>query len=120
MVATMVPREWSLASGLSRGSLGCRRAGVALLLPVAGRTDPDGLDVHELVHAQVGELAPVTALLDPAEGQLRIAGDHAVDERQAGGDVADERAPLVLVLAPEVAAEPVGVAVGDADRKSVV
>src|SRR3954469_8295032 len=97
-------------------SLGRGAGSVALRLLAAGPAHPDRLGVHELAHAQLGELTAVAALLHAAEGEVRIAGGHAVDERHAGLDVPDEPGALVLVLAPQVGAQPVGVAVGDLDR----
>src|SRR5690348_14325118 len=102
-------------SNTGRRSLGGAGGGVAPALLAAGRPDPHRLGVHELVHAELGQLPAVAALLHPAERQLRIAGRHPVDERHARLDVTDELLPLRLVLAPEVGPEAVRVAVGDLD-----
>src|SRR6476661_4556748 len=44
--------------------------------------DPDRLDVHEFADPEARELAAVAALLDPAERQARVRGDHAIDEHR--------------------------------------
>src|SRR3712207_8230798 len=63
-------------------------------------TEISTLSLHDALPI-FGELTAVAALLDPAEGQLRVAGRHAVDERHARLDVPDEPQPLPLVLAPQ-------------------
>src|SRR5262244_1329520 len=44
--------------------------------------DPHGLDVAELEDAELRQLAPVAALLDPAEGQPCVRAHVLVDERE--------------------------------------
>src|SRR5690606_5706521 len=68
--------------------------------------DPDGLEVAELADAVGGQLAAVSGVLDPAEGQRRVRGDHAVDEHRAGLQVVDEPLLLGRVLGPGVGAQP--------------
>src|SRR5689334_4621779 len=46
------------------------------------------LHVEELVHAPAAQLAAVAGLLDAAEGEAWVGGDHAVDEDGAGVEVA--------------------------------
>src|ERR1700712_3940581 len=77
--------------------------------------EPDGLDVGELADAVGGELAAVAGGLDAAERERRERPDHAVDERLAGLEVADEALLLVRVVGPGVGAEPEPRDVGDAD-----
>src|SRR5215468_8884942 len=67
--------------------------------------DPDGLGVHELPHAEVGQLASVATAFDAAEGDLGVAGRVAVDEGHARLHVADKRFAFGLVLAPQVRPE---------------
>src|SRR5262249_54203308 len=69
--------------------------------------DDDGLDVDELADADGSELAAVTRALHPAEGKPGIGGYHAVDERQAGLEVAHEPLELAWVPRPSARAEPV-------------
>src|SRR5207302_1262512 len=47
---------------------------------VAGSCNADGLNVHELFDAIVGELAPVSALLDATKGKPRIRAYMLVDK----------------------------------------
>ena len=49
-------------------------------MAATGSAMTDGLGVEELAHAGGGEFAPVAGVLDAAEGQARIAGDHGVEE----------------------------------------
>ena len=77
----------------------------------------DSLNVYELLNPIVGELAPVAAFLDCAEGQPRIRAymlvdkDHpAVDE--LGGNVLSAGE----IAREDAAAKPGGGAVGRCDR----
>ena len=63
----------------------CTEASARVLL---FQTDPNRLNVDELVNPECGEFASVAAAFDAAERQPRIAGNHAVDENAARFDAA--------------------------------
>src|SRR5688572_14264759 len=70
-----------------------------------GGAYPHCLYVHELAYAELGKLAPVSALLDPAEGETRVGGHHAVDEDGAGFDTPGQAARRLYVARPEISAQ---------------
>src|SRR5713226_9287616 len=72
---------------------------------VLRRPDPDGLDVGELLDPILGELAPVTRLLDPAERKAHVRGDHAVDEHQARLDTLGQLRASLDVGGPDARAK---------------
>ena len=67
----------------------------------AGWADPDGLDVDELVDAELTQLTAVAAALHAAKGQPRIGCHDAVDEDRARLDLPSQRFSLVDSLRPD-------------------
>src|SRR5688572_20901059 len=74
---------------------------------------PDRRRVAELADAVARELAAVSRALDPAEGQRRVGGGHAVDEDAAGLQVPYEEVEFLRGAGPDVGAEPERGVVGD-------
>jgi hypothetical protein len=77
--------------------------------------DDDRLGVQELAHAGGGELAAIAGALDAAEGKLRIAGDHGVDEDAAALELRNEALLLLWVHGPDRGSEAEGCVVGELD-----
>src|SRR5690349_15510231 len=96
------------------------RAMASVLLSVAavvlaGAVDEHGLDVGEPANAQGPELASVPGVLDAAEREPRVRGDHRVDERLPRLDLVDEAALFARVVRPDAAAKPIDGVVGERD-----
>ena len=49
--------------------------------------NPHRLRIHEFMHPQLGQFAPVARGFYAAEGQARVGFDYAIDEGAAGLDV---------------------------------
>src|SRR4029077_9438603 len=102
-------------AGPSRGLLGAwgwRRGFGA----VPGGTDPDGLDVGELLDPVLRQLAAVARALHAAERKPGVGSDHAVDEDEPGLDLLGEPLAALDVAGPDVGAKPVFGVVGDTHR----
>src|SRR5262245_42149776 len=78
--------------------------------------DPDRFDVDEFADALARKLAPVARTLHPAEGQSRVGRDHGVDEDQAGIDLIDQAAALLVVIGPGAGGQAEGRIVCQTDR----
>src|SRR5205085_7774087 len=97
-----------------------RRLLLALRRLRAGWADPDGLDVDELVDAELTQLTAVAAALHAAKGQPRIGCHDAVDEDRARLDLPSQRFSLVDVLCPDRGAQPESRSVGELDGSGYI
>src|SRR5947208_13189726 len=88
--------------------------------PLPCRADPDGLDVLELVHAELGELSAEARALDASEGEPRVRGHHAVNEDEPRLDPRGDALPALDVAGPDVGAQTVLGVVGVRDRLLLV
>src|SRR6266568_977328 len=68
-------------------------------------TNPDGLDIHEFLDTEGGELAAISTMLDPSERKARITCCHAVNEHAASLDAGSQCTGLLDIARPEIAAQ---------------
>ena len=95
------------------GSL--NQAGMLAGFVGAGGRDDDGLCVEELAHTGGGELAAIAGVLDAAEGEARVAGDHGIEEDCPALEPGDEALLFRRVASPGGGAEAEGSIVGEGD-----
>src|SRR3989338_2706037 len=78
--------------------------------------NPHRLRVHEFMHPQSRQLAPVARGFYAAERQARVGFDYGVDEGAAGLDMRRQLFGARRILAPDRRAEAEAGLVGDAQR----
>src|SRR5262249_3221738 len=67
--------------------------------------DPDGLRVHKSMCPELREFAPITAILDAADGNPGIRRRNTIDEHTAGVEITGNPASQIDILRPEISTE---------------